>query len=64
MITGMSDRVWDRKTGQLIESLRRGAGLETGLAPGPYGVGGRVCGRYECRARPGPDRAEPEPDGE
>ncbi|ALC32350.1 hypothetical protein [Streptomyces sp. CFMR 7] len=46
----MSDRVWDRKTRQLIESLRRGAGLETGLASGPYGVGGRVCGRYECRA--------------
>ncbi|WP_145503716.1 hypothetical protein [Streptomyces sp. CFMR 7] len=46
----MSDRVWDRKTGQLIESLHQGAGLETGLARGPYGVGGRTCGRYVCRA--------------
>lgn len=50
MITGMSDRVWDRKTQQLIESLRAKAGLETGLARGPYGDAGEICGRYVCRA--------------
>ncbi|MFI8200770.1 hypothetical protein ACIF6K_30345 [Streptomyces sp. NPDC085942] len=45
----MSDRVWDRKTQQLIESLHKGSELETGLARGPYGVAGQVCGRYMCR---------------
>ncbi|MDX2981622.1 hypothetical protein ACTFBT_38260 [Streptomyces microflavus] len=46
----MSDWVWDRKTRQLIESLHKGAGLETGLARGPYGVAGTIRGRYACRA--------------
>ncbi|WP_406119719.1 hypothetical protein [Streptomyces anulatus] len=46
----MSDRVWDRKTRQLIVSLHKEAGLETGLARGPYGVAGTICGRYACRA--------------
>ncbi|MFI5905413.1 hypothetical protein [Streptomyces cyaneofuscatus] len=46
----MSDRVWDRKTQQLIESLNERAGLETGLARGPYGIAGQICGRYACRA--------------
>ncbi|WP_228183976.1 hypothetical protein [Streptomyces anulatus] len=45
----MSDRAWDRKTQQLIERLHKGAELETGLARGPYGIGGAICGRYECR---------------
>ncbi|MCT6782268.1 hypothetical protein LXH09_37230 [Streptomyces sp. CS7] len=46
----MSERVWDRKAQQLIESLHERAGLETGLARGPYGVAGQICGRYVCRA--------------
>ncbi|NEB97339.1 hypothetical protein [Streptomyces anulatus] len=33
----MSDRAWDRKQ-RLTEGLLKGAGLETGLARGPYGV--------------------------
>ncbi|MEU3706993.1 hypothetical protein AB0E82_32405 [Streptomyces anulatus] len=45
----MSDRAWDRKTQQLVKHLHKEAGLETGLARGPYGVAGKVCGRYECR---------------
>ncbi|MFD8955566.1 hypothetical protein ACFXKH_33145 [Streptomyces caelestis] len=45
----MSDRAWDRKTQQLIKRLHKGAELETGLARGPYGIGGATCGRYECR---------------